>query len=110
MPALGATSVGDEPETPFESVESAQQFVELLVEVIEEARRDVDAAVAVPQPERRLQALQLVSFKLAKLAVHMETGRRLLNDLRTLRRLLLSERGPEEPSGEDQASPNLPSL
>ncbi len=99
--------MGDEPETPFDSVESAQQFVELLVESIEEARRDVDAAISAPQPERRLQALQLVSFKLAKLAVHMETGRRLLNDLRTLRRLLLSERAPEE---DDQASPNLPSL
>jgi hypothetical protein len=57
--------VGDEPETPFDSVESAQQFVELLVESIEEARRDVDAAISAPQPERRLQALQLVSFKLA---------------------------------------------
>lgn len=99
--------MGDEPETPFDSVESAQEFVELLVEAIEEARREVDAAVGVPQPERRLQALQLVSFKLGKLAIHMETGRRLLNDLRTLRRLLLSERAPEE---EDQASPNLPSL
>ncbi|MGA2326567.1 MAG: hypothetical protein ABSH05_09810 [Bryobacteraceae bacterium] len=103
--------MGDEPETPFDSVESAQEFVELLVEAIEEARREVEEAVTVPQPERRLQALQLVSFKLGKLAIHMETGRRLLNDLRTLRRLLLSERASEpEPPEDDQASPNLPSL
>ena len=100
------------PETPFDTVESAQQFVELLVEAIEEARREVDSSMDAAQPERRLQALQLVSFKLAKLSGHMEISRRLLNDLRTLRRLLLSERSPdaEPPEEEDQTLPNLPSL
>ena len=100
------------PETPFDTVESAQQFVELLVEAIEEARREVDDSMDAAQPERRLQALQLVSFKLAKLSGHMEISRRLLNDLRTLRRLLLSERSPdaEPPEEEDQTLPNLPSL
>lgn len=92
--------MGYEPETPFETLESAQQFVELLAEAIQEARRDVDAAIASPQPERSLQALQLVAFKLAKLSDHMETSRRLLNDLRTLRRLLLSERVLEQGSAD----------
>lgn len=84
-----------EPETPFESLESAQQFVELLCEAIEEARREVDAEInlaAGPLEERRKQALQLVAYNLAKLAMHMATSRRILNDLRSLRRLLLSER------------------
>ena len=45
---------------------------------------------------RRLEALRLVSFKLDKLEQHVKSGRRLLNDLRTLRRLLLDER--EEPA------------
>jgi len=104
--------VDSAPETPFDTVESAQQFVELLVEAIEEARREVDSSMDAAQPERRLQALQLVSFKLAKLSGHMEISRRLLNDLRTLRRLLLSERSPdaEPPEEEDQTLPNLPSL
>jgi hypothetical protein len=104
--------VGDEPETPFDSVESAQQFVELLAEAIEEARGEVDAAVEVPQAERRLEALRLVSFKLSRLSLHMAASRRLLNDLRTLRRLLLAERDfeSEPPEEEDQALPNLPSL
>lgn len=88
--------MGYEPETPFETLESAQQFVELLAEAVQEARREVDAAIGSPQPERSLQALQLVSFKLGKLAGHMETSRRLLKDLRTLRRLLLSERALEK--------------
>ncbi|MGD0015200.1 MAG: hypothetical protein ABSD56_12390 [Bryobacteraceae bacterium] len=86
-----------EPQTPFENIESAQQFVELLCEAIEEARREVEAEVTRPQPERRLEALQLVSYNLAKLSLHLSTSHRILNDLRTLRRLLFQERGvPEE--------------
>jgi hypothetical protein len=42
--------------------------------------------------ERRKEALLLVSYSLAKLNLHITGSRRLLNDLRTLRRLLLSER------------------
>ena len=104
--------MGDQPETPFDSVESAQQFVELLAEAIEEARGEVDADLEIPQAERRLEALRLVSFKLSRLSLHMAAGRRLLNDLRTLRRLLLAERDAEsDPPGEEgQALPNLPSL
>ncbi len=104
--------MGDQPETPFDSVESAQQFVELLAEAIEEARGEVDADLEIPQAERRLEALRLVSFKLSRLSLHMAASRRLLNDLRTLRRLLLAERDAEsDPPGEEgQALPNLPSL
>jgi hypothetical protein len=93
-------------------VESAQQFVELLAEAIEEARGEVDADIEIPQAERRLEALRLVSFKLSRLSLHMAASRRLLNDLRTLRRLLLAERDAEsDPPGEEgQALPNLPSL
>jgi len=41
---------------------------------------------------RRLDALQLAAYKLDRLASHVNTSHRLLNDLRTLRRLLLGER------------------
>lgn len=86
--------MGHEPETPFDNIESAQQFVELLCEAVEEARAEVEQELARTQPDRRLQALQLVAYNLAKLSVHMKTSRRLLNDLRTLRRLLYQERSP----------------
>lgn len=85
-----------EPESPFDNVESAHQYVELLCEAIEEARREVEQEMAHPQSERRTQALQLVSYNLAKLAGHMGTSRRILNDLRTLRRLFFQERGAKE--------------
>ena len=83
------------PETPFDNIESAQQFVELLIEAIEESRRDVGADIARAESnrlERQKQALQLVSNNLVKLSQHMTTSLRILNDLRTLRRLLLEER------------------
>jgi len=82
-------------ETPFDNIESAQQFVELLIEAIEESRRDVDADIARTESnrsERQKQALQVVSDNLAKLSHHMTTSHRILNDLRTLRRMLLEER------------------
>jgi hypothetical protein len=41
---------------------------------------------------RRQEALRLVLFKLEKLEQQVKNARRLLNDLRTLRRLLLEER------------------
>jgi hypothetical protein len=83
------------PETPFDTIESAQQFVELLIEAIDESRRDVDVDIALSErsgSKRSKQALQLVSANLAKLSQYMTTSRRILNHLRTLRRLLLKER------------------
>jgi len=84
-------------ETPFDNLESSHEYVALLAEVIEETRRDVEAQIALAIAEnsdRRKQALQLVAHNLAKLSMHITSSRRILNDLRTLRRLLLSERRP----------------
>ena len=83
------------PETPFDNIESAQQYVAMLIEAIEESKRDVDMDIARAESnrlERQKQALKLVSNNLTKLSQHMTTSLRILNDLRTLRRLLLAER------------------
>jgi hypothetical protein len=82
-------------QTPFDSVENAQQYVRLLLDAIIEAKQEIDADLAATNGahlERRLQALRLVQFKLSKLESHLQNSSRLLNDLRTLRRLLLDER------------------
>ena len=87
--------MGFKPETPFDNIESAQQFVGLLIEAIEESRADVEADIARTESNlsgRQKQALQLVSDTLAKLSHHMTTNRRMLKDLRTLRRILLEQR------------------
>lgn len=83
------------PETPFDNIESAEQFVGLLIEAIEESRRDVDGDIAMSESNRSgrsKKALQLVSSNLAKLSQYMTRSRRILSRLRTLRRLLLQER------------------
>jgi hypothetical protein len=85
-------------ETPFDSLEGSHEYIALLAEVIEEARRDVEAEIELATAEgaeRRKEALQLVAYNLVKLNLHMTTSRRILNDLRTLRRLLLAERQGE---------------
>lgn len=82
------------PETPFDNIESAHDYLALLAETIEENRLDVETQIAIAIAEnadRRKVALHLVSHKLAKLSLHMSESRRILNDLRTLRHLLLGE-------------------
>jgi hypothetical protein len=81
-------------EAPFGSLESAYQYVGVLADVAAEAQRDIldDINVAGAADDRRLQALQLVDYKLTQLRRNLDTAHRLLNDLRSLRRLLLGER------------------
>ncbi len=84
------------PETPFDSIEGSHEYVAMLAEALDEARRDVESETAVADrdgADRRKEALLLVSYNLAKLHLHITTSRRILNDLRSLRRLLLAERG-----------------
>jgi hypothetical protein len=90
-------TVNYQSETPFDNIESSHEYVALLAEAIEEARREVDAEIALAEQEeaeRRKEALLLVSFNLSRLEVQIKSSRRILNDLRTLRRLLLAERKP----------------
>jgi len=82
-------------ETPFDNIESSHEYVSLLAEAIQEALVEVEADIALAEGDgaaRKREALQLVRFNLAKLNGHMTSSRRILNDLRTLRRLLLEER------------------
>lgn len=84
-----------EPGTPFDSLESSHEYVGLLAEALEEAREAIQQEIVIAEREgagRRGEALQLVAYKLDKLKVHISSSHRILNDLRTLRRLLLQER------------------
>jgi hypothetical protein len=82
-------------ETPFDNIESSHEYVALLADAVEVAITEVEADIALAGADgadRRIQALQLVLFNMNKLQSHMTASRRILNDLRTLRRLLLDER------------------
>jgi hypothetical protein len=97
--------------TPFDSLESAHEYVRLLASEIEEASADIQLDIVDAtrdQAARRLDALHMVDYKLKQLAQHMSASRRLLNDLRLLRRLLVgdgavagetTQQGIEEASG-----------
>jgi hypothetical protein len=88
--------VSQSAETPFDNIEGSHEYVALLAEALDEARRDVESEIAAAEKDgadRRKEALLLVSFNLAKLNLHITSSRRILNDLRTLRRLLLKQRG-----------------
>ncbi|HUE85433.1 MAG TPA: hypothetical protein VMO26_05085 [Vicinamibacterales bacterium] len=85
----------DALENPFDSLESTYEYICLLEEALAEAREVIEDDARAARSDgaaRRLQALQIVSHKLHSLNEHMHASRRLLNDLRTLRRLLLGER------------------
>ena len=80
---------------PFDSIESAHEFVILLGQQVEaatkETQRHCDQARAEGN-QRRVEALAVALLKMNQLSTHMQKSRRILNDLRTLRRLLCQER------------------
>jgi hypothetical protein len=83
---------------PFATIESAIEFFALLEDAIADADRDVsgDLRTAIADDAgRRAEALRLVTYKLEKLEFHAGRCKRLLNDLRTMRRLLFAEREAE---------------
>jgi hypothetical protein len=84
-------------DTPFDSIESAHEYVTLLTQQVEEVTASLaeDLELASREGEaRHLDALRLVDLKLRQLGDHLTRSRRILNDLRALRRLLLTERTP----------------
>src|SRR4051794_36738208 len=85
----------DHVERPFESIESAYEFMNVLDEIIQDAVRDLrqDHATALLEGQsRKAQAIDLALCKTRTLNGHVRRSRLILNDLRSVRRLILSER------------------
>jgi len=82
-------------EQPFDSIESAQEYMNILattlLDVMNDLKRDHDVALRDGEL-RRAQAIDLAMFKLKTLVCYVYKSRRTLNDLRILRRLILNER------------------
>lgn len=85
--------MGAHRETPFDSIENAHEYVQLLCEAVDESVQDTSLDLESARNERHQHALRLVKYKLTQLQGHLTASSRVLNDLRTLRRLLLDERG-----------------
>lgn len=75
----------------FASIESAQEYLSLLAQVIVESQQSVQADIQ-EQTEagsaRHLEAVRLIGYKLETLGHHIKASRQILNDLRMLRRIL----------------------
>ena len=89
----------DETVRCFDSIESAQDYMKVLAETVldsmKDLNRDQQAALRDGQV-RQAQAIELAIFKLKTLSCHIHKSRIILNDLRTVRRLILNERQPME--------------
>jgi hypothetical protein len=88
-------------ENPFHSIESAHEFMAFLAATVVEAKRELETDIEREElnPSRRLDVLRVALYNLKKLELDINRSRRLLNDLRTLRRLLFEERsGVSAPS------------
>ena len=92
-------------ERPFANIESTQEYVRLLDETLLEAQDDIEKDIELAQQEkamRRRDALYVVHYKLVQLRQHLCATSYILNDLRTLRRLLLGERSTNDSALDDQ--------
>lgn len=93
---------------PFESIEEAQEYLLLLADAVLESKQDVEADIhglsVNDSQARRAEAMRVVVYKLERLSAHLKSSLILLNDLRTLRRLLLNERSQAEPRKKSAAA------
>ena len=81
--------------SPFDSIEDAHEFLTLLAQTVFETKLEIETDVQRESSSnfpRRAEALKLALYTLTRLEFHMNRSRRVLNDLRTLRRLLFEER------------------
>jgi len=76
---------------PFETIESAEEFLELLHAEILASHSKVTELLNETDPKsiRQTEALRLVIHKLNQLARNTQVSQRLLGDLRMLRNLLI---------------------
>ena len=90
----------------FDNIESAHAYVGLMCEALDETAQMIEHEISGPHlgGERHLDALRLVDYKLHALRDHLVVSRRLLGDLRTLRRYLLHERASEQDIDQKSAS------
>ena len=83
-----------EPTRPFETIESALEFMVLLEGVIAEVSADLQGRLQHVTIERHKNGLDLASYKVHQLSSHVQKSRRILNDLTLIRRVLVADGHP----------------
>ena len=81
--------MADQAAQPFDTIESAQEFMVVLESVIAETQSELQIMLNDVSDERRTEALRLALFKISQLETHTRKSRRILNDLGLIRSLLV---------------------
>ena len=101
-------------EQPFDSIESAYDFFRILSDAVAEAKCELEGQIqreSSSKSSRRLDALRIAAYSVEKLVLHINHSRRILNDLRSLRRLLFEERAASKAAmASKPAAPPAPEM
>lgn len=84
-------------QSPFQTIESARDFVTLLAETVIESRKELEEDVLRESNSKgstRLDVLRMALYSMEKLELHMATSSRILDDLRSQRRFLFEGQIP----------------
>ena len=76
---------------PFESIESALEFMVLLESTISEVSHELRERVEHSNTERYRNGLNLALYKIHQLSFHVQKSRRILNDLTLIRGVLIGD-------------------
>jgi hypothetical protein len=79
---------------PFETIESALEFMVLLESVIKDASEELETSLEKATTERYGNGIRLALYKTGQLLSHVQKSRRILNDLTLIRGVLV---GGEQP-------------
>lgn len=91
--------MSDKTERPFESIESALEFMVLLEEAIGQASVELEDMRQENAGPRQTEAIALALYKMGQLASYTQKSRRILNDLGLIRALLWGKASVLEPPG-----------
>ena len=70
---------------PFQTIESALEFMHVLDSVIEESRKELQLYLSEADTERYKTGLNLALYKVDQLIQHVHKSTRILNDLTLIR-------------------------
>lgn len=81
----------DEFVKPFDSIESALEFMTLLEGVISDVSEELRETAEKAATERYKNGLNLALYKMNQLTFHVHKSRRILNDLTLIRGVLVGD-------------------
>lgn len=88
-PVFWSYRMNNNPGSPFDSIESALEYMVLLESTIVEVSTELELGMQDSSAERTTQAYALALYKVRQLLSHTQKSRRILNDLRLIRAVMM---------------------